>query len=71
MGMTPQVRANQGQGISKRGGGLNVPSGLARGNALMNRQRMREQRDDREQAEQGRGRAGNGHIGPLSLGFDA
>ena len=36
----------------------------------MTRRRMSEQRDDREQSEQGGDRTGDGRVGPL-LGFDA
>ena len=65
----PQVTADESDDIRKGGFGFGVPGGRADGQRALGSELVSQQGDERKQAQEGGGGAGNCQIRPLALGF--
>ena len=63
----PQIVAHQSKGIAEGRHRLDVPGGAADGAGLVAQQAVRQQGDEREEAEEGWRGAGNRLVTPLAL----
>lgn len=69
--LLPELTTDHREGVHKRGVALLVPGGRAGGSSRSREAFRREERHQRAEAEERRGGAPDGSVGPLALGLQA